>query len=216
MQESRGPLERARLQSPLQANGVRFRACASLCQLLEDASCLSALISPWDGHLGPKHVPETSPALPLLLLSVVEPSADFFEGPVSSPQLYSNCLQQKGIGEVLGNSFNMATPALGTTCVSGELACRPGWGSVPYSRQERAVLWGAGVCSAVVPAETAPDSVLPAGLGTIKRLPLPVWGPDREEGGKAGLSAMYCGLWCLDGIEQANGILVIWGAVGAT
>lgn len=84
MQESRGPLERARLQSPLQASGVRFRACASLCQLPEDASCLSALISPWDGHLGPKHVPETSPALPLLLLSVVEPSADFFEGPVFS------------------------------------------------------------------------------------------------------------------------------------
>lgn len=141
MQESRGPLERARRQSPLQASGVRFRARASLCQLLEDASCLSALISPWDGLLGPKHVPEISPTLPVLLLSVVEPSADFFEGPVSSPQLYSNCLQQKGIGEVLGNSFNMATPALGTTRVSGELACRPGWGSVPYSRQDRAVLW---------------------------------------------------------------------------
>lgn len=164
---------------------------------------------------------------------MVEPSAYFFEGPVSS-QLYSNCLQQKGVGEVLGNSFNMATPAMGTTRVAGELVCRPwpgevyrtagrtelhvgpGWGSVPYSRQDRAVLWGAGVCSSVVPAETAPDSVLPAGLGTIKGLPLPVCGPDREEGGKAGLSAMYCGLWCLDGIEQANGILVIWGAVGAT
>lgn len=213
MQESRGPLERARLQSPLQASGVRFRACASLCQLLEGASCLSALISPWDGHLGPKHVPETSPALPLLLLSVVESSADFFEGPVSSPQLYSNCLQQKGVGEVLGNSFNMATPALETTRVSGELACRPWLGKCTIQQAGQSC---AGVCSAVVPAETAPDFVLPAGLETIKRLPLPVWGPDREEGGKAGLSAMYCGLWCLDGIEQANGILVIWGAVGAT
>lgn len=65
-------------------------------------------------------------------------------------------------------------------------------------------------------AETAPDSVPPAGLGTIKGLPLPVWVPDREEGGKAGLSAMYCGLCYLDGIEQANGILLTWGAVGAT
>lgn len=111
-----------------------------------------------------------------------------------SSQLYSNCLQQKGIGEVLGNSFNKATPALGTMRVSGELACRPGWGSVLYSRQDRAVLWNAGVCSAVVPAETAPDSVLPAGLGTIKRLPLPVWGPDREEGGKAGLSVAVFGV----------------------
>lgn len=65
MQESWGPLERARLQSPLQASGVGFRVCASLCQLLEDASCLPALMSPWDDHLGSKHVPEASPALPL-------------------------------------------------------------------------------------------------------------------------------------------------------
>lgn len=54
--------------------------------LLEGASCLSALISPWDGHLGSKHVPEARPTLPrFLLLSMVEPSAAFFEGPVSSP-----------------------------------------------------------------------------------------------------------------------------------
>lgn len=46
------------------------------------------------------------------------------------------------------------------------------------------------------------------------------WGPGGEEKQGCGvllcLSAMQCGLWCLDGMGQVDGFIVIWGTVGAT
>lgn len=69
--------------------------------------------------------------------------------------------------------------------VAGELACRPWLGKCTIQQAGQSCA----VCS-VMPAEAAPDSVLPTGLRTIEGLPLPVWGPDGEEGGKAVLSVL--------------------------